>query len=331
MNLNSFFTPALLFAVSMFCRCFPLNFSRSLQPPPQPQVPVAYQASVRKTHNVVRPTSKMELITKLRQQIQTHTSKEKLDLITLENYRARYLAQKSSDNLYTYFLNSKRVEVSEIAPSLEKHHIQPRFEGGGDEPENLILLTPEDHMLAHFLRYLEYGKKQDASVVLFRCGYCEEARRIGQESALEKMKEDKKGRWDPTAQSEREKKGGPKGGSANTEAQFKARQSVGKKHGQQTGFSNQSKTLQEILQQKLEWVHNTRPDQKFVTNPSKSAKDIIEQLEKYVPNQIKNQTTFYKVFHGERTGMYGWTLVDKGIRSEAEGGKGPSERSETST
>lgn len=315
----------------MFCRCFPLSFSRSLQPPPQQQVSVAYQASVRRTHNIVRPTSKMELITKWRQQIKTHTSERKLDLITLENYRARYLAQKSSDDLYMYFINSKRVEVSEIATSLEKHHIQPRFEGGSDGPDNLILLTPEDHMLAHFLRYLEYGKNQDASVVIFRCGYNEEARRVVQETALKKMKEEKKGRWDPTAQSERGKKGGLKGGSANTQAQFEVRQSLGKKYGQQTGLRNQSKTLQEILQHKLEWVHKTRPNQKFVTNPSKSAQEIIDQLEKYVPEQIQNSTTFYKVFHGERNGMYGWTLVDKGIRSEAEGGEGPSERSETST
>lgn len=116
-----------------------------------------------------------------------------------------------------------------------------------------------------------------------------------------------------------------------TQAQFQARQTVGKTYGQKTGLGNQSVRLQETLKQNLEWVHKTRPGQTFVTNPSKSAKEIIDQLEKYVPNQIKNESTFYKVFHGERKGMYGWQLVDKEIRSEAEGGIGPSERSETST
>ncbi len=46
---------------------------------------------------------------------------------------------------------------------------------------------------------------------------------------------------------------------------------------------------------------------------------------------FRNQPTFYKILNGETKGMYGWKLLDKEIRSEAEGGKGPSERSETST
>lgn len=34
---------------------------------------------------------------------------------------------------------------------VEKHHIVPRCMGGGDEPENLVQLTPEEHYLAHQL------------------------------------------------------------------------------------------------------------------------------------------------------------------------------------
>jgi hypothetical protein len=33
----------------------------------------------------------------------------------------------------------------------EKHHILPRCMGGGDEPENLVRLTPEEHYVAHQL------------------------------------------------------------------------------------------------------------------------------------------------------------------------------------
>jgi hypothetical protein len=63
-------------------------------------------------------------------------------------------------------------------------------------------------------------------------------------------------------------------------------------------------------------------------------------LIKLIPNSIRNNTSFIKVFYGERKQMYGWRLVGKVIRSEAEGGmfsnisvadEGPSERSETST
>jgi len=95
-------------------------------------------------------------------------------------------------------------------------------------------------------------------------------------------------------------------------------------------LGNQSDALKEILGQPLEWVHTEHPNKKFVTRPSNSAKEIIDQLEIFVPDKIKNPSSFYKVLHGERKQMYGWKLVDMGIRSEAEGGKGPSERSETS-
>jgi hypothetical protein len=234
-------------------------------------------------------------------------------------------------DLYVSFLDSKKDEVYESPVYLEKHHIIPRFQGGSEAVENLIYLTPEDHTLAHFFRYLEYGKNEDATAVVFRCGYNEQARRLRQKNTLEKMKQEKKGRWDSRLQSELGRKGGSKGGSANTPAQFNARQAVGKEYGQKTGLGNQSDTLKELLHYDLKWTHKTRPNQTFVTLPGKSGKEIIDQLEKYIPNQITNETTFYKVFTGERKGLYGWQLVDKGIRSEAEGGEGPSERSETST
>jgi len=168
-------------------------------------------------------------------------------------------------------------------------------------------------------------------VVLFRCGYIEEARRLSQKNALTKMKQEKKGWWNPKAQSERGKKGGKKGGSVNSQAQFEARQAVGKKYGQETGLKNQGSVLKEILQYHLKWVHESFPKNTFFTLPSQSGNEIINQLEKFVPNQIINRTTFYKVFNSERPQMYGWKIIGKEIRSEAEGGLGPSERSETST
>ena len=42
-----------------------------------------------------------------------------------------------------------------------RHHINPRHNGGGDEPENIVFLTIEEHSEAHFLLYLEYGRRED--------------------------------------------------------------------------------------------------------------------------------------------------------------------------
>jgi hypothetical protein len=44
---------------------------------------------------------------------------------------------------------------------LHKHHIIPRHMGGLDHPNNLILLTVEQHAAAHKTLYEKYGKRED--------------------------------------------------------------------------------------------------------------------------------------------------------------------------
>jgi hypothetical protein len=42
-----------------------------------------------------------------------------------------------------------------------KHHIIPKHAGGSDDPSNIVLLTPEEHALAHKKLYEEFGRFQD--------------------------------------------------------------------------------------------------------------------------------------------------------------------------
>jgi hypothetical protein len=42
------------------------------------------------------------------------------------------------------------------------HHIVPRHLGGTDDKDNLILLSPYDHAMAHLKMYKEHGKDADA-------------------------------------------------------------------------------------------------------------------------------------------------------------------------
>lgn len=46
----------------------------------------------------------------------------------------------------------------------EKHHILPRSLGGGDDPENLVILTGREHYLAHWLLAKIHGGSQWAAV-----------------------------------------------------------------------------------------------------------------------------------------------------------------------
>lgn len=54
--------------------------------------------------------------------------------------------------IYAAFITDRRsCESHPLIQYVEKHHIVPSSLGGGDEPENLIYLTPEDHFFAHLL------------------------------------------------------------------------------------------------------------------------------------------------------------------------------------
>jgi hypothetical protein len=48
-----------------------------------------------------------------------------------------------------------------LLSGFHKHHIIPRYQGGSDAPENLVLLHPIDHAIAHFVRYKMYGNVRD--------------------------------------------------------------------------------------------------------------------------------------------------------------------------
>lgn len=62
--------------------------------------------------------------------------------------------------IYTAFIADRRTTEDAavlLSSYLEKHHIVPRSLGGGNEPSNLIRLTPEDHFFAHLLLAKTHG------------------------------------------------------------------------------------------------------------------------------------------------------------------------------
>ena len=50
------------------------------------------------------------------------------------------------------------------------HHINPRHNGGTDDPENLVQVTPEQHAELHLSLYLEHGRWQDYQAALWLSG-----------------------------------------------------------------------------------------------------------------------------------------------------------------
>lgn len=61
--------------------------------------------------------------------------------------------------IYAEFIRDRLQKQPEKPEYFEIHHIKPRCLGGGDEPDNLIRLTPEDHYFAHMLLAHVHGGK----------------------------------------------------------------------------------------------------------------------------------------------------------------------------
>ena len=189
---------------------------------------------------------------------------------------------------------------------LEKHHIKPRHENGGDEESNILFASVEDHTAIHVYRYLAYGKMGDLFAYRLRVSDTKERAKLRSENAVATNRMNKKGRLNPETQRMLGLRGGPKGGSRNTLSQQEARSKVGRTYGRVTGMGNQSTRLKTILQQKLCWTY--KDGATFETGSSESAMQIINQLNGFRPSSIKNASSFYKVLHNERKHMYGWTL-----------------------
>jgi hypothetical protein len=62
---------------------------------------------------------------------------------------------------------------------LEKHHIIPRHNGGRDTDENLVVLLPEEHYLAHLIRFKAYNDRNDFLAIRFMVnGYNNSERKL---------------------------------------------------------------------------------------------------------------------------------------------------------
>lgn len=223
---------------------------------------------------------------------------------------------------------------------MEKHHMNPRSAGGEDIPENLIWVTLKEHFILHWVRWKVLGEKGDFLFLVWRTSISDDARERGRQAVKALREMDRiygRNFFDSEVQRALGLRGGAIGGSRNTEAQFLARQRVGRQHGRNTGISNQGQKLKEQLQCFTIWAFNpaknrslclnsvtcnsSQPRESFyLISPKKAFSDLCNVLTQFHPGSITNKATMHKVFLGERSQMYGWRLVKMIICSEIEKG-----------
>lgn len=54
----------------------------------------------------------------------------------------------------------------------ESHHIKPRWLGGSDDENNLVLLTAREHYLAHYLLFLHYRDRSSSAAFMIMNTSC---------------------------------------------------------------------------------------------------------------------------------------------------------------
>lgn len=231
----------------------------------------------------------------------------------LQKCREIYLVQDLNINIDDLFCESLRGQEYDEGTTLERHHVIPKHADGSDEDSNILKISVKDHTYAHFFRYLQFGEVGDGTAFLLRRNQNASATALKRQLIMESNKSNKLGFWNSELQREQGLKGGSKGGSANTEEQFLSRQKTGLLFGKMVGKSNQSETLKKKLPHTLRWVYNIKSETPLTihTPPCETFKEVIDILNIAVPGSIRNPGSFYKVIHGHRKGMYGWTLIDK--------------------
>lgn len=75
-----------------------------------------------------------------------------------------------------------------MTEQLHWHHINPRHNGGGDEPENLAQLSVPEHAKAHWELYEKFGRWQDKQAALWLEGQNSSAEFIAERNKQNRAK-----------------------------------------------------------------------------------------------------------------------------------------------
>jgi hypothetical protein len=260
----------------------------------------------------------------------------------LVTYRAR--GALTNQNAYDSFIQEKKQNEhlckdknGKNLSGVESHHILPRCEGGSDEPGNLVSLFIKDHVIAHWLRWKELGTVNDKRAYDFRISDVEERVELRRQHVLEARAKDQKegaGFYNSEFQSVQGQKGGKRGGSANTPAQFEQRQKLGRQQGPITGRANQKPTMIEFLKKSSIWAHSAKasaarqigqyckekdrgPETFVIISPKTAFIEVVDVLNTVVPGSVRSPASLHKLVYGEKKQLYGWRIVKMLTRSEA--------------
>nr|AOC61644.1 putative H-N-H homing endonuclease [Gloeotilopsis planctonica] len=186
--------------------------------------------------------------------------------------------------------------------NLEKHHIIP-FHCGGLKNGPIVFCTPQNHVLAHYYRYLAYRQKGDLVAFTMR-----QNQKINSRTrallGVEIHKKNKTNFYNSAWQAEQGKKGGKKTGRNNglLTRQGEVMRETLKRTTYWDCFYSISNQNQFLVQKKI--FFSALP-----IKPQKTFTDLVNFLRLVSPTEIKDVSSLAKVARGQRLSSYGWQLV----------------------
>lgn len=208
-------------------------------------------------------------------------------------------------NIYEQFLEYVRNKTYSDDTIMEYHHEPPHHTGNSSDSSSLnVKSSVKDHILLHQYRWIVYGEKGDYLMFKGRLNDTQEFRKVMNQRRIEVTKQKKSGFWDPNLQSILGKRGGPKGGSANTKVQFESRRKVGlsnRKNADGThNFIARSNYTKWML-----WHHETTGF--HLVPPQNNIKSLQLTLSHLGDRSVKR--TIADAVRGTVHRSYGWSLT----------------------
>lgn len=242
-----------------------------------------------------------------------------------DRIQKKLLSSGTTDRYIQHCVSENKNKITSGSSNLrfEKHHIIPRFLGGADDPENIAFLTPRQHALVHLFRYLEFGDENDLRAYILRTATLDVDLSSHGKRMAEYNRQVGNTFWNSEFQSEQGKKGGQKGGSANTPLQQEARSRVGTKWGPIVGLKNQSQALRDVLLQIMVFYHEGE-NVKVEIPVCKTAAEVFDCLNsklvvlgkehlfsKEMAKKAKGGGPMYGLIRGSKKRIYGWSIIDR--------------------
>jgi hypothetical protein len=219
-------------------------------------------------------------------------------------------------NIYEQLLDHVRNKSYDPGTKTEYHHEPPHHTGksSDDSPLN-VTASVEDHVLLHQYRWIAYDEKGDYLMFKGRQNDTQEFRKVMNERRIEITRSRGNGFWDPNLQSSLGKRGGAKGGLANTGKQFESRQRVGKAHGKAIGMSRQNFVTKATISHWMLWRHDKTGE--HLVHPAQTVADLQKTLSGLGDRAVK--CNIAAVIKGTKRKLHGWSLqfVYMAISSQA--------------